>query len=175
MAPVTVLVVIEPKQYTIQSEPYGEAYRRLLDLASVRCSTFTLIIQPLLAKTERLDELRPQGRQLIESLALYCVEQAEVTAWPGTELLGGTRSATIYRYTLNGLSVVLLKKAADRLYAWMQPDLPEDPCFYTADGGVWLATIAHEGEAFVRLTSDCKAALDGSIPELRLILDESEV
>lgn len=166
--------MIDQQQYTIQSEPRGEAYLRLLDLALVRCNTFTLVIQPQLAKTELLDELHLQGRQLIEALMPYCVEKAQVTTWPGTELLGAARPATIYRFTLNEVTVDFLKKAADRLYAWVQPKLPEDPCFYTADGKVWLATIAHENDAFIRLTSDCKTVFDRDIAELQLTLDESE-
>jgi hypothetical protein len=59
-----------------------------------------------------------------------------------------------------------LTKAADSIYAWRQPALPEDLCALRADDTPWLASIAHEGDAWLELTPDEQAVVTDALPDL---------
>ena len=120
----------------ILAEPAGDAYARLIDLATCYCERFSLIW--------RAGELCEPAIEI--ELAPHLVSEERVVEWPGTKLLGGP-PAIMRTYQLSTLSSRVLK-AANRLYAWQHPERPEDLALYTASGQLWLGSIAHEGDAW---------------------------
>lgn len=123
----------------VLSEPTGQAYKRLVSFAQRKCATFLLV--------ERTDVLPPMGaraRLLIASLTPYLVAEGESAEWPGTKISRPT--AKVREYSLNDVSAHILRTAADGLYAWLTPNLPEDLCFLRADRTPWLVSVAHESE-----------------------------
>jgi hypothetical protein len=89
-----------------------------------------------------LDRLKPH---------LVAIEQ--VSKWPGTELLPiGTNRATLWSYKYSKQVATILMRATTRLYAWSEPELPEDLALLRAPGNVWLGSVAHESDAWLELT-----------------------
>lgn len=68
---------------------------------------------------------------------------------------------------LSAVVTDVLADAATSLYAWRQPELPEDLAFLRADGSVVLATIAHERDAFMELAPHEAARASDAVPWLR--------
>ena len=123
-------------EYRIAREPAGERYRSLIDAGLRYGETLLLVERPLIG-------LEKKGSELLARLEPHLIDVAQQSAWPGTLLYDHT--ATVYRYRFNFASAQLLKDETDRLYNWVQPELPEDPCILRQDGSPWLITIAHEG------------------------------
>jgi hypothetical protein len=59
-----------------------------------------------------------------------------------------------------------LALAADGLFDWVEPRLPEDPCLLREDGTAWLTTIAHERDAYFTLTPEERDQLLREVPDL---------
>lgn len=119
----------------IESEPKGSIYTELIDLASSICNQFILV------KRNEI-HINESANIVLQELMPYLQQVKEQNKWPGTATLG--RPATIYYYSLNNESKEKLKKYADGLYSWVQPNLPEDLCFLKSDGQAWLINTAHE-------------------------------
>lgn len=159
-------------QYSVTKEPQGEDYRRLLGLAVDFCETFSLVLRPGESTQKPRVQLVEEGRRVLDSLAPSLLSKHEVFSWPGTEILGQKPDAALlYTYRLSLESLEILTTTSKGLYDWQQPRLPEDPCFYLPGGEVWLATIAHEGDAFIRLTGEMKLLIERELPQLELVAD----
>jgi hypothetical protein len=148
--------------YSIKSEISGQAYRRLIDIATVYCNSFLLVVQKM-----RFNE---RGQNILATLQPSLIKVEESSSWPGTKMT--KRSAAVYYYNLNDLTAFHLKNHADRLYAWRQPDLPEDLCFLREGNEPWLITISHENDAYFLLDAHEYHLLIEKIPELDLSMDE---
>jgi hypothetical protein len=72
----------------------------------------------------------------------------------------------VNQYRLDEASVPLLADAADGLFDWVQPALPEDLCLLRLDGTPWLVNIAHEEEAWLMLPDEEYQQLVGKLPQL---------
>jgi hypothetical protein len=96
-----------------------------------------------------------------------------LSEWPGTRLLGRNDEARVLRYELNATTLERLAAAADRLYAWEHPGLPED-LFLERAAMPWLTSIAHERAAFITMTSEEANALRGSVPDIALTVRLSD-
>ena len=59
------------------------------------------------------------------------------------------------------------------LYEWQHPDLPEDLFIRQSDGGIWLTSISHEHEAFLRVSRQEAASLLRLVPDLALEFGET--
>lgn len=129
--------------YRIAREPAGERYRSLID-AGLRYGESLLLV------VRNRDPLEQRGAELLTQMQPYLIEVSQEYEWPGTLLYADT--ATVYRFKFNFASAQVLKDATDRLYNWVQPDLPEDLCILRADGSTWLVTITHEQFAGLDLT-----------------------
>lgn len=158
-------------QYSVAKEPQGEDYRKLLGLAVRFCETFSLVLRRMVSAREPKDQLQEEGRRVLDSLAPSLLSEQDVYSWPGTELLGEADPALLYTYRLSFESLKILTTTSKGLYDWQQSRLPEDPCFYLPGGEVWLATIAHEGDAFIRLTGEMKLLIERELPQLELVAD----
>lgn len=67
--------------------------------------------------------------------------------WPGTTLLEGT--ARIYTGPVDAAARAILS-GVESLFAWQNPDAPEDLAFYSGDEVVFYAT-SHERTAWIDL------------------------
>lgn len=122
----------------IAIEPSGTAYRALISLALQDCATGGLITRPTLGRTG-------SAAKLLADLSPWILEETSVREWPGTRLTDGV--ATLHRFEAVPEVEPILARV-ERLYAWLQPDYPEDLSFYNADGTVWLGSCSHEGFAY---------------------------
>lgn len=130
-------------EYRIGREPAGDRYRSLIDAGLQHGEILLLIVRPR-------TELNRAGRELLAKLEPYLIDASEQSEWPGTQLFGST--VTVYKFRFNFESAQLVKDAATRLYDWVHPELPEDPCILRSDGTPWLVTISHELFACLELT-----------------------
>ena len=156
------------RSYTFKSEPRGRTYDRLVDFAPTECATALLVVRDPLA-------LSPTAHDVLRQLDSCLRERSEQSEWPGTVLLGHT--ATVYRYSLTPVFLDTVKRVARGLFDWVEPGLPDDLCFLSADGQPWLVTIAHERDVYMELSEDQHARLLKQIPELAELLaaDADEV
>ena len=65
-------------------------------------------------------------------------------------------------------SADILVKAADGLFDWLEPRLPEDLCLLRSDGSPWLVTITHERDAYFVMSREEGLLLTSHIPSLRI-------
>ena len=147
-----------PQSFDIATEPVGLTYRALLGFAQRCAGTFSLVWRhQLLFDASATDVER--------ALRPFLAEEIETSEWPGTTLIG--HSATLRKYRLSPDSARELTSAGGQ-FAWQSPARPEDLAFYARDGRCWLASIAHEREAFVIVEPDELAALRAAVPALEL-------
>jgi len=153
--------------FDLLAEPIGDLYRKLLDFAVNECRTALLVVR-------KRPPLTPQGLALVNRLKPFLASKEECTAWPGTgsadkddhELVALVEPASVRRYDYVPQCAELLKQATDRLYAWLQPELPEDLCLLRDDGSEWLVTIAHEHDSYLCLSAEEHTRLVDAIPQL---------
>lgn len=149
------------RTYELLEEPRGTTYRKLLSAALVRCDHVLLVVRKTIA-------LGSSGTSLLDRLEQHLISRADQNEWPGTRLSDST--AQVLRYRLTPDSLTVLAEESEGLFAWCQPERPEDPCFMRADATPWLYTVSHEREAFLRIDQDEWSEVTTSIPELRLSL-----
>jgi hypothetical protein len=125
------------------SEPVGDDYHALLDIARAHCFSFMLVWRDQLTFSAKARELEAR----LEGWKCY---ERRTDRWPGTRILESLAWVRWYAFTDESLDLL---KQANQLYGWMSPDYPEDLAFYLADGRGWLGTISHEREGWVDLTA----------------------
>ena len=128
--------------FRIVGDVEGSSYTELLRFMSLHAATFSLTVwhKPTGSMLDAIDQLRP-----------YENEVREVTEWPGTRLMPG-RTAQLHVYRVDAASIAELKRIATGLFDWRNYALPDDLCFYRADGTVLLETIASEDAAALHLS-----------------------
>lgn len=124
----------------LESEPKGNVYRELIDIASSVCSQFILVIRDSI-------NLNDNAIKSLSDLKPFLQETKQQQEWPGTQLLRDT--ATVNYYLLNEKSKQILNSYTNNLYSWVQPDLPEDLSFIKSDGKAWLINTSHENFSYV--------------------------
>lgn len=147
-------------------EPRGNLYRQILDYALPRCQSVLLVLRPSPALA-----LCGSGIETMRRLEEFLIEQNEASEWPGTELLSGTK-ATVFKYKYVEACASILKEAANSLYSWKEPYLPEDLCFLRPDGEVFLASIAHERDGYFCVSDEERGSLIETFPELEFQVKE---
>jgi hypothetical protein len=155
------------KQISITKEPVGALYRKLIEIAVSQSARAYLVT--------RLDNGELSARAM-DALALLKSERIECRAsseWPGTELLNGA-TATVSEYRCTPRLAEALSSLASGLYEWVEPELPEDLGFLRTDGSPWLASIAHERDAFFVLSDAEAADLVQKEPAFSGLLDHVE-
>jgi len=135
------------KTYDLIDEPCGPEYDALLDGALAQCTTAVVWIT---------GGERPAAA--VEALASHLMGENA----PG--------SRTVLRYRYNRDSAAVFKQLARGLYAWRQPQLPEDLALLRADGSPWLVSIARERLGYLELTPFEKLLLGRSAPGLVAVL-----
>ncbi|KAJ3050594.1 hypothetical protein HK102_012271 [Quaeritorhiza haematococci] len=124
-----------------EKEPAGEAYRAILDFAAEHCHAFALVWGDQLP-------FEPPARELARRLQPWLCYERHAHECSGTRLLGGKARV---RYSTMTKASVEIDAKADRLDAWLSPDLPEDLAFYRSDGMGWLGSTSHEGDGWLDL------------------------
>ena len=107
--------------------------------------------------------LNPSAADALARLRKHEVSTREVAEWPGTTLWGGS-TAQLTEYSLNAELATDLAALAEGLYDWQQPDLPEDLGFLRLDGSAWLASIAHERDAYFVVSAEEEIELRALLP-----------
>jgi hypothetical protein len=100
----------------------------------------------------------------LQRLRGWCVEEREVSEWPGTVLIG--HSARLYLFEASPEAIEVLCEGVDGLFGWLGPDEPEDLAFYRRDGSVFLESIAHEKDARLYLSQEEWERLSRLVREL---------
>ena len=144
-------------------EPRGALYRDLIRHAVVDCNIALLVVQTM--------PLEQRGQEVLTRLAAFLIEKVESSEWPGTKLLN--RTGWVFRYRFEPESAEILAGAADALYDWLQPNLPEDICLLRADGTPWLVSIAHEKDGYLELSQEEKARLFDALPAFRSLIEDT--
>lgn len=111
--------------FRIWEDPKEDAYSSLIDYSMRKCSYFSLtILDPL--------DLDIEGQIVLDQLKDFIIKSEREEF----------RITYYYRFETN--SALVLKNAANSLFCWVQPNLPEDLCFYTEQDQCWLDALSHE-------------------------------
>jgi hypothetical protein len=142
--------------YDFTEEPAADLLRSLLIEASEFVTTCGFVVQTDFPTTNQ------RATRLATELHSYLKTTEEVASWPGTQLYGEKR-AIGYEYTFSQHVAGLLLEAADGLYDWVAPDLPEDLHLLRQDGSVFLGSVAHERDAWLEAEQEEFARLAQSV------------
>jgi len=129
--------------YAFTREPRGPLLRELLTVALGECRFLGLISQ-----AQRFPTLDDRAQSALDDAFL---EEKRVTQWPGARL-GGDLTATLrlFHYSPEVMSAVV--HTSDSLFAWHNPDLPDDPHLLRSDGSHWMgSTTVHDPEVWLHL------------------------
>ncbi len=143
--------------FDVISEPRGDLLRRLIRAVAERSSSVMVVLRDDLGVSET-------ASSLLARLEPHVIERRRSSSWPGTTLLDEDATTIRFRPVAPVLDQIL--SAADGLYEWQQPSLPEDLAFLRDDGTAILASISHERDAFLELDDEEYQALTRDIPEL---------
>ena len=146
----------------LATEPAGATYRALLNAAQSVCDKALLVVRPSSLT------LGDDGKRVLTQLSKFLIADSDANEWPGTRLLRGT--ARVLTYHLVPESHRILTTATDRLFAWRQPELPEDLALLRSDASPWLFSISHEEEAYLALTTAKRESLSKSSREISKVL-----
>ena len=149
--------------FDILEEPKGEIYQGLLDYAIAYCETALLVVG-------HHSKFSTAGQHVLQALSPFLKHEVESHEWPGTRMLWDT--ALVLQYQYGPELATILKGAADRLYSWQQPDLPEDLSLLRQDGEPWLVTIAHENDSYLKLSREELEHLFEALPAFRSMVKE---
>lgn len=146
--------------YQITGEPAGAEYEALLKFSARRAKCGLLVRRATIT-------LKAPGERVLTRLRPYLLSQSDEASWPGTKLWFG-HTAEVFRFAPLGPAIQILLEAASHLFAWKQPELPEDLCFERGGGAPLLVSISHEKHAQLYLTDDEASDIRASIPNLPL-------
>ncbi|MWC29910.1 leucine-rich repeat domain-containing protein [Paenibacillus sp. MMS18-CY102] len=129
------------------TDPKGEAYEQVIDLAIRNSECFVLGEKMLdgVGRSQYTSELEALEPFLVKSIVIQGDIMDDVTQIRNTYRSHAFYSAgTYYFYRCCEESGNLLKQMANRLSDWIYPNLPEDLCFLKEDGGDYLYSVVHE-------------------------------
>jgi len=138
------------KTYDLVDEPTGDDYRALLVCARNHCDTVVLSVDT--------------GRELGEAAQALLGRLDQ--ALRSDNMSGATRHL---RYSFTQECADVLAEAPG-LFAWQQPERPENLCLLRPDGSPWIVSIAAERIGYVEFTPFEKLLLGRSAPGLAAVL-----
>ncbi|PZD93099.1 leucine-rich repeat domain-containing protein [Paenibacillus sambharensis] len=157
------------------TDPRGEAYRQVIDLAVRNSERFVLGEKgrfPADGGWRRynpiLEALEPY---LVETIKLPGSNREEIRQMMETYSSAFYTEGTYYIYACCEESGAVLKQAANRLSDWVYPDLPEDLCFLREGGGDYLYSVVHEDTYGMDITEEEAVVLMERITGLFLELE----
>ncbi|MUG43573.1 leucine-rich repeat domain-containing protein [Paenibacillus woosongensis] len=131
----------------LYTDPRGEAYERVIDLAIQNSEFFVL------GEKIPVDPAQTQYTSVLEALEPYLMKTIVIQGDPIDEVIqirnmyhssAFYTAGTYYLYRCCEESGNLLKQMANRLSDWIYPKLPEDLCFLKEGGGDFLYSVVHE-------------------------------
>jgi hypothetical protein len=123
----------------IVNEPRNGAYHKLIDIAFEICDEFILVVRPYAI-------INDNTKLLLRRLEPNLIIVKEQTEWPYTITRGDP--SQVYYFKTNDKTKKIIKEAANSLYAWQPPDLPDDLTFFKK-GKAWLTNTAHEEQSSI--------------------------
>jgi hypothetical protein len=99
--------------------------------------------------------------EVVARLEPWQLDEKQVDAWPGTRLAESAGGAAFLTFECTARSGEVLTSAAESLWQWRQPELPEDPCFFREDRRPFFFSVTHERQAFIDAERDEIAELRG--------------
>ncbi len=144
--------------YDLRQQPVGQVYRQLIQHALSECQLALLVVRDS-------TKLAESGQLVLRKLEKFLGSKSRAAEWPGTTLLMG-RKATLFKYEFSEKVAEILKSEVYGLYDWVQPNRPEDLCLLRSDETPWLATIAHEKDAYFELSDEEKRRLTRALPNI---------
>jgi len=138
------------RTYDLVDEPTGDDYRALLTCARNHCDTVVLSV-------DAAHELSPSGQEILSRL------DGEMRS----DRTSGTTRHLRYAFSPECMEVL---GEAPGLYAWHQPERPENLCLLRPDGSPWIVSIAAERIGYVEFTPFEKLLLGRSAPGLAAVL-----
>lgn len=147
------------KIYDIIEEPRNDIYSALIDY----CFKNSHIVQFVLRADNMIND---SARMILKKFQSELTFHGEVNEWPGTKLTAG--SATIFKFRITIDLVNYIKTEVDSLYRWQHPEYFEDICFLRSDGQVLLATISHENDSYLEISTNEYDELLQCLPSLKV-------
>jgi len=152
------------KDFTITEDVHGQRYFDLIKWCVSHSAQVGFTVSPKAKLSNR-------SKALIHACEDRGAIKREVTAWPGTVLQSGT--AIMYLTTgLENMDTILA--AASNLFAWQDPDLPEDLFFLRDDDSALLTTTTHEDHAHLTLDDDELDQIKADLPWITQILQGTD-
>ncbi|MFB4332359.1 leucine-rich repeat domain-containing protein [Paenibacillus sp. CR_12] len=150
--------------------PRGAAYSWLIDYAMERSAVFVLARRgefQIMEEAERVFSLLEpyliEKRKISERDIMKRLDE-ETVRGNGIEYGAGT----YYIYKCCEEAAVVLKQAADDLFAWQHPHLPEDLNFWDHDGQDLLHHVAHERMGGLQIGQEEAENISAMVPGLFL-------
>lgn len=141
-------------------EPKGEKYKKLIDYAFKVCDRFLFIEHSQLHYSSTSDHIM---NELIEAF-IECKEQNQ---WPGTI---SVPKAMVYYFKNTAKAKEVVLAAADSLFSWCSPNLPDDLCFLKGNRE-WLVTTSHERLCCIKPSNEAEIntikGIDGLIAKIK--------
>lgn len=151
---------------SIQQEPVGETYKKLIEYAARRSSQFVLVVDASYLESEE------SCSRILDQLKLYLIKKIKHNSWPGTTSYG--RCSTIYYFQCNTHTVSILQNSVDSLYGWLPPTLPMDLSFIDENNYEWLVSVTHEKMSWLNICDEEKQHILDYVPNLQLRENESK-
>ena len=150
--------------YDFRREPTGDEYHRLIAVVSDLSGSLGVVLQHEPAR------LSTAANSLLARIEPWLLSDEQVDSWPGTRRLPGS-TIQLLTYSCVDQSMAAIQSAADGLYQWQHPELPEDLHFSRADGTVLLGNVAHEADAWLSLEPDEIDSVRAALPEIDRLVE----
>jgi hypothetical protein len=144
--------------WTMRDEPRGTAYHQLVMAAALFSDRFSMYTTGMALTETAISTLR--------DLEPFRVGLRDTSIVPGSVLARGT--VTLHEFKVSPESLIVLDRAADRLFEWAEPHLPNDLAFL-AGNREFLVALASDAEATLEVTEEERAHLLRAVPTLRLV------
>lgn len=144
----------------IQSNPTGQVYLDLLDLAFEVCDEFMFIVRCTPSP------INQNALKLIKELEPYLKWLSKENGWIGTLC---SDYAMVHYYYTNDATKEIIKRYSSSLHEWRHPNLSEDLSF-VKDNNTWLSNTSHEYTSCIYTTDKTEIARITSILGLEVRL-----
>jgi hypothetical protein len=144
----------------IIGELKNTAYQKLIDIAFEICDEFILVVRPHAIINEN-------AKLLLRKLEPNLIKINKQSEWPFTSTRG--EPSQVYYFKTNDETNKIIKEAANSLYAWQPPCLPDDLTFFKK-GKPWLTNTAHEEQSSIETQDEDEIKRILSIEGLKIEL-----
>lgn len=151
---------------SIQEEPVGETYKKLIEYAARRSSQFVLVVD------SNYLEVEESCSKILAQLEPYLIKKIKHNSWPGTTSYGCC--SIIYYFQCNRHTVSILQNTVNSLYAWLPPKLPMDLSFIDEKNHEWFVSTTHEEMSWFDICDEEKQNILDYIPNLQLKENKSK-